>query len=70
MLQSADSRARFRGGILHLQTQLLVERASQAFVGLGNQSRAARKMMVDQADRNAGSGADAPHRNAFVTVFL
>jgi len=66
----AQALARRRRPIHCAGSQRVLQRQCQRLIRFRDQSRLARKVMVDQSNGNARRGADAAHRNAVVSVFF
>ena len=68
--EGAKPRARLGSGGGDRCLETLGQLAAERAVALRDQRVFVREMVIDQADRNAGLGRDAPHRQAFVPVAL
>src|SRR5271163_1132099 len=56
--------------VLRLPADGVQQGQSQGFIRFRDETRLAWKMVVDQADRDTGRGADTAHRHAFMAKLL
>jgi len=56
--------------VFRLAADRLQQGQGQGFIRFRDETRLARKVMVDQADGYTGRGADTAHRHAFMAKLL
>jgi hypothetical protein len=68
--EAVQTLARRGGRIFRLEADRTLQSQGEGFVGDGDQTGLARKVMIDQTDGHPGRRADAPHRHALVSILF